>query len=76
MDEKTPIFKSIEFSEPLPGRDVTYSRELCNRRMKKDVTESFKNNYDKQPTIKFCRKCEFVCPVGKGQEGINRIIAT
>ena len=65
MDEKAPVFKSIEFSERLPGRDGSYNRELCNVRMEKDVTESSKNNYGKQPTIKYCRKCEFVCPVGK-----------
>lgn len=65
MDEKASIFKSIEFSESLPGRDGTYNKELCNIRMEKDVTESSKNNHGKQPIIKFCRKCEFVCPVGK-----------
>ncbi len=65
MGEKASIFKSIEFSESLPGRDGTYNRELCNIRMEKDVTQSSKNNYGKQPTIKFCRKCEFVCPAGK-----------
>ena len=65
MDEKALIFKPIEFSEPLPGRDGTYKRELCNKRMKKDVAESSKNNNKVQSPIKFCRKCEFVCPVGK-----------
>ena len=65
MDKKVPIFKSIEFSERLPGRDGTYNRELCNVKMERDVTESSKDNYGKQPTIKYCRKCEFVCPVGK-----------
>lgn len=65
MAEKALIFRSIDFSKPLPGRDGTYSRELCNIRMKKDDSESSKNSYGKQPTIKFCRKCEFACPVGK-----------
>jgi epoxyqueuosine reductase len=65
MTEKAPIFKSKEFSEYLPGRDGTYNRNLCNVRMEKDVAESSKNNYGKQPKIKYCRKCEFVCPVGK-----------
>jgi len=68
MDEKAAIFKSIEFSDHLPGRDGTYNRELCNERMEKDVTESSKNNCGKQPTIKYCRKCEFVCPAGKKLE--------
>ena len=65
MDEKSLVFKSSEFFEPLPGRDGTYSRELCNIRMEKDVAKSSKNNGGKQATIKFCRKCEFVCPAGK-----------
>ena len=65
MDKKAPIFKSIEFSEHLPGRDGTYSRELCNVRMERAVTERSKDDYGKQPKIKYCRKCEFVCPVGK-----------
>ncbi len=68
MGEKAAIFKSIEFSGSLPGRDGTYNRELCNVRMEKDVTESYKNNDGKQSIVKYCRKCEFVCPVGKKQE--------
>jgi epoxyqueuosine reductase len=67
MFENASIFKSIEFSEPLPGRDGEYNRELCNKRMKKDITKSAENISDHIPTIKFCRKCEFVCPVGKKQ---------
>ena len=65
IDEKTSIFKSIDFDGPLPGRDGAYSRDLCNIRMKEDVAESSKIDGGKQPAIKFCRKCEFVCPVGK-----------
>jgi epoxyqueuosine reductase len=65
MDEKVSIFKSIKFFERLPARDGTYNRELCNIRMEKDVAESSKNNYGKQSTIKFCRRCEFICPIGK-----------
>lgn len=65
MDEKSPIFRAIERSERLPGRDGTYNRELCNIRMEKDVAESSKSDYGKEPAIKFCRKCEFVCPAGK-----------
>ncbi|MCP3871983.1 MAG: epoxyqueuosine reductase [Desulfobacteraceae bacterium] len=76
MDEKAFIFKSIEFSKPLPGRDGAYSREFCNIRMEKDVTESSKNRYGKQPTIKFCRKCEFICPVGKSGTVISDDLPT
>ena len=76
IDENASIFKSIDFPGPLPGRDGAYRRELCNIRMKKDIAESSKNDCDKQSAIKFCRRCEFVCPVGRRREGINRIIAT
>ena len=73
MDKKIAIIKSIAFSECLPGRDGTYNRELCNQRMERDVAESLKDNYDNQTTIKYCRKCEFVCPVGKRLEGNNQM---
>lgn len=72
MNERAPIFTSIEFSERLPARDGSYNRELCNVRMEKDVAESSKNHCGKQPTIKYCRRCEFVCPAGKRQEDSNR----
>jgi epoxyqueuosine reductase len=68
MNEKAPIFKSIEFSERLPARDGAYNREFCNVRMEKDVTESSRNNVGGQATIKYCRRCEFICPVGKKRE--------
>ena len=65
MDGKAPILRSIGYTERLPARDGTYNRELCNVRMEKDVAESSKNNDGRQPTIKYCRRCEFICPVGK-----------
>jgi epoxyqueuosine reductase len=65
MDEKNPILKSIPLPEHLPGRDGTYDRELCNERMEKDTAESTHNNKGRQPPIKYCRNCEFACPVGK-----------
>ncbi|MBR9982905.1 MAG: epoxyqueuosine reductase [Desulfatitalea sp.] len=65
MDEKAPIFKSNAFSERLPGRDGFYDREVCNVRMEKDVAESAIINSGTQHTIKYCRRCEFVCPAGK-----------
>jgi epoxyqueuosine reductase len=65
MDEKAPIFKANDFPERLPARDGAYNREICNLRMEKDVSESRKSIYSKQLSIKYCRKCEIVCPVGK-----------
>ena len=65
MAEKVPFFKSIDFAEGMPGRDGTYNRERCNVRMEKDVAESANNGHGKQAPIRYCRKCEFICPVGK-----------
>lgn len=65
MDEISPAFKSIDFSGCLPARDGSYKRETCNLRMEKDVRESEKNSGGGQPIIKYCRRCEFVCPVGR-----------
>jgi epoxyqueuosine reductase len=65
MDEIAPIFKTIEFSQRLPARDGAYDRALCNVRMEKDVAESAGNEHGKQAVIKYCRKCEFVCPAGR-----------
>ena len=65
MADKAPIFKSIDFSEHLPGRDGVYNREICNIRMEKDVSESRKRGNEEQSPTKYCRKCEFICPVGK-----------
>jgi epoxyqueuosine reductase len=65
MADKAPIFKLIDFSEDLPGRDGFYHREICNIRMEKDESESRKRRVGNQSQIKYCRRCEFVCPVGK-----------
>lgn len=43
----------------------TANRDLCNIRMEKDIADSAENNTGSQPVIKYCRKCEFICPVGK-----------
>lgn len=65
MDEKVLVFKSIDSARDLPARDGAYNREICNIRMEKDVSESRKSGPDEQAPIKYCRECEFVCPVGK-----------
>jgi len=71
MDAKAPIFESLEYSEDLPGRDGFYDREICNIRMEKDVSESKIVHDNEQSVIKYCRKCEFVCPVGKKRSTDN-----
>ena len=65
MDKKVQIFESVNVAVNLPARDGAYNREVCNVRMEKDVKESKKNSPGEQAVIKYCRKCEFVCPVGK-----------
>jgi epoxyqueuosine reductase len=65
MANKAPIFKSIDFSERLPGRDGFYNREICNIRMEKDVSECRNRSVREKSPIKYCRKCEFICPAGK-----------
>ena len=64
MDEKVIAFESIEDSLNLPARDGAYDRKLCNIRMEKDIYES-KEYAGEDAPVKYCRKCEFVCPVGK-----------
>lgn len=65
MDARAPVFDSINDIADLPARDGAYDREICNVRMEKDVSESLKNSSSEQIPVKYCRKCEFVCPVGK-----------
>jgi len=53
----------------LPGRDGTYCRPICNGQMEEDNTVAKEQTVDgfDQPVrvIKYCRKCELSCPVGK-----------
>ncbi|MFO7752147.1 MAG: 4Fe-4S double cluster binding domain-containing protein [Desulfobacteraceae bacterium] len=64
MDEPASAFRSMDADFELPARDGSYDRELCNTRMEKDISESRQNGSDGQAPVKYCRKCEFVCPVG------------
>jgi len=49
----------------LPARDGAYDRELCDRRMEKDIFESEdKGGVNRGFPVKYCRKCELICPVG------------
>ena len=68
MANKMPIFKSLGISKGLPGRDGFYDRKICNIRMEKDAFESRGRNVGEQALIKYCRRCEFICPVGKKKE--------
>ncbi len=52
----------------LPARDGVFSRRLCNKQMMLDVKkgEEAKRKDPDSPTgvVKYCRRCEFSCPVG------------
>jgi epoxyqueuosine reductase len=64
--------------ENLPGRDGYFSRASCLVQADKDARESgislnetqFNGDYTKDPSlgkylVKYCRRCEFACPVGQ-----------
>ena len=57
--------------DDLPGRDGYFSRDLCSQQMKQDIYASGETrlnpeHWDNQgPPVKYCRRCEFSCPVGK-----------
>lgn len=65
--EKPFVREFMELSGQLPARDGAYSRERCNGRMEADEARSKKGGTDKPAPVKYCRNCEFVCPVGKGE---------
>jgi epoxyqueuosine reductase len=54
--------------DKLPGRSGVYSRQLCNVQMENDIGNSEKIEIREQrrlgKLIKYCRRCEFACPVG------------
>ena len=64
------IYSEDEYGQKiLPGRDGLFSRSVCNKQMDVDnevaeeqVVEGFD---DPIKIIKYCRRCELACPVGK-----------
>lgn len=62
---KAEIFQSMIASVELPARDGAYDRHICNVRMEKDVAARVVGDSGEPGPIKYCRRCEFVCPVGK-----------
>lgn len=55
----------------LPGRDGCYSRQLCNIQMeidKENAQEQTLDGFDEPvKLIKYCRRCELSCPVGRSK---------
>jgi epoxyqueuosine reductase len=53
----------------LPGRDGVYDRHLCNAQMEADVAKSERaaaeGGEKASRVVRYCRRCELVCPVGR-----------
>lgn len=53
----------------LPAGDGAYDRDLCGRRMEKDILRSeAKGGVNDRVPVKYCRKCELICPVGNASK--------
>ncbi|WP_258359891.1 hypothetical protein [Moorella sulfitireducens (nom. illeg.)] len=66
------VYSATEYGRnELPGRDGNYNRNLCNVQMKIDeeTAEVQKIELFDEPVrvVKYCRRCELACPVGKGK---------
>jgi len=64
------IYQAKDYNQDiLPGRDGNFNRPTCNVQMEKDNNDAVEQDIDgfEQPVkvIKYCRKCEQACPVGK-----------
>ncbi len=53
----------------LPGREGSFARPTCNIQMEKDIevakTEVIDGFDEPVKIVKYCRRCELACPVGK-----------
>jgi epoxyqueuosine reductase len=66
----TQQYTEAEYGQKiLPGRDGSYSRPFCNMQMEQDNDAAKEQRVDgfDDPVkiIKYCRRCELACPVGK-----------
>ena len=56
----------------LPARTGVYSRQLCNVQMERDDEKGEKIVVEGQDEtgklVKYCRRCEMVCPAGKEEK--------
>ena len=65
-----PIYLPETYNQAnLPGRDGSYSRPTCHIQIRKnsdEAKEQVPEGFSKSvKVLKFCRKCEWSCPVGK-----------
>lgn len=65
MNGKVTVFGAIDDACDLPARDGAFDRNICNVRMQKDIAASGEDSFSDKSPVKYCRKCEFVCPAGK-----------
>ncbi len=66
----TNIYSEAEYGQMmLPGRNGVFSRPVCNKQMDVDnevAREQAVEGFDDPiKIIKYCRRCELACPVGK-----------
>jgi epoxyqueuosine reductase len=64
------LYTEEEYGFPqLPGRTGVFSRPLCSQRQDKDCEEyepvAIEGQDEPGKLARFCRACEFACPVGK-----------
>jgi epoxyqueuosine reductase len=67
------IYSEKQYELPLlPARTGVYSRKLCNVQMERDDKKGEKIVVEGQDEpgklVKYCRRCEMVCPVGKEEK--------
>jgi hypothetical protein len=65
-----PIYSPETYNQAiLPGRDGRYSRPTCHIQIRKDSHEAEEQVpagfFKPVKVLKFCRNCEWRCPVGK-----------
>lgn len=68
---KEVVHTGFEFGrKELPGRDGSYNRITCNTQMKNDedsaVEQEVQGIGKAVRVVKYCRRCELSCPVGRG----------
>ena len=67
---KEVVHNSFKYGrEELPGRGGQYNRIICNTQMTRDEEKALEQNVpgigESVRVVKYCRKCELSCPVGK-----------
>ncbi|MBE0584296.1 MAG: epoxyqueuosine reductase [Desulfofustis sp.] len=70
LSGETKLTESMEFPVDLPARDGAYSRTSCTNRMLRDDAEGGPTSTGEMVSVKYCRRCELVCPVGRAKDGL------